>query len=151
MTLGNSTWLEQNRTIAACGAPNTIRCPGWALRELAAHEISWSSSAKIHRTVRCATGLSGETMEQWSTLPNGRLRWLRRNLQRRSQKSICNDRIRCTVWCATGLSGAAKGQTTSTVNHSKLQRSADVELTRQWTVECPVHHRTVRCAHRHNG
>jgi hypothetical protein len=47
-----------------------------------------------------------------------------------------------------GLSGAARGQKTSKVKSSKPQRSADMALTGQWIVPCPVHHRTVRCAHR---
>jgi hypothetical protein len=45
-----------------------------ALRELAALVFSQLSSTKIQRTVWCATGLSGETTEQRSTSPNGRLR-----------------------------------------------------------------------------
>jgi hypothetical protein len=43
-------------------------------RELAALGFSQLLSTKIHWTVRCATGLSGETTEQQSTSPNGRLR-----------------------------------------------------------------------------
>jgi hypothetical protein len=46
----------------------------------------------------------------------------------------------------TRLSGAPKGQTNSTANYSKPQRSDDVSCTGQWTVQCPVRHRTVRCA-----
>jgi hypothetical protein len=45
-----------------------------APRELAALGFSQSSSTKIHRTVQCTTRLSGETTEQRSTSPNGRLR-----------------------------------------------------------------------------
>jgi hypothetical protein len=52
------------------------------------------------------------------------------------------------VRCATGLSGAPTSQRAPTVNRSKTQRCADVARTGQWTVPCPVHHRTVRCAHR---
>jgi hypothetical protein len=55
------------------------------------------------------------------------------------------------VWCATGLSGAATGQRTSIVKRSKPQRRADVAHTRQWTVPCLVHHRTIRCAIDNNG
>jgi hypothetical protein len=45
-----------------------------APRELSALGFSQRESIKIHWTVWCAIGLSVETMEQWSTLPNGRLR-----------------------------------------------------------------------------
>jgi hypothetical protein len=51
-------------------------------------------------------------------------------------------------WERTGQSGAARGQETSMVNSSKPQRSADVAHTGQCTVQCPVHHQTVWCAHR---
>jgi hypothetical protein len=40
-----------------------------ALHELTALENSRSSSTKSHRTVRCATGLSGESSEQRSSSP----------------------------------------------------------------------------------
>jgi hypothetical protein len=40
-----------------------------ALCELAPLGFSQRSSTKNHRTVRCATGLSGETTEQRSTSP----------------------------------------------------------------------------------
>jgi hypothetical protein len=66
----------------------------------------------------------------------------------RSQKIVCDDRSHQIFRCATGLSGAAKEQTTSTLNHSKPQRSADVAHTGLWTVMCSMHHRTVWCAHR---
>jgi hypothetical protein len=69
----------------------------------------------------------------------------------RSQKTVCDDRSHQTIRCTTGLSGAARRQKTSTINNSKPQQSTDMALTGQWTVECPVHHRTLRCAHRHQG
>jgi hypothetical protein len=85
-------------------------------------------------------------MEQRSTRPNGRLRCQMNSEQCEVRSQNCKARTHRTVRCATGLSGAARGQRTSMVNHSKPQRSADVARTRQWTVQCPVHHRTVRCA-----
>jgi hypothetical protein len=60
------------------------------------------------------------------------------------QKSECIEHVRC----GTGLSGAATRQRVPTVNRSKPQCRADVARTGQWTVPCPVHHRTVWCAHR---
>ena len=77
------------------------------------------------------TGLSSEPSEQLSSSPNGRLRRLRRGLQRRSQETICDDRSHRTVGCATELFGAARRQNTSTIKTSKPQRSADVALTGQ--------------------
>jgi hypothetical protein len=60
-----------------------------ALRELAALGFSQSSSTKIHLTVRCTIGLSGETTEQWSTSPNGRLRDCAHSLQyQKSEDSL---------------------------------------------------------------
>jgi hypothetical protein len=40
-----------------------------APHELAALGFSQRASAIIHWTIRCATGLSGEPTEQWSTSP----------------------------------------------------------------------------------
>jgi hypothetical protein len=98
--------LEHTGSGVASGAADTIRCPGWAPRELAALGFSRRSSTKIHRTVRCATGLSGETTEQQSTSPNGRLRDCARSLQYqklddslRQQVTpdcpVCHQTVRC--------------------------------------------------------
>jgi hypothetical protein len=43
------------------GAPDSVRCPRLADGELAALGNRWSCTAKIHRTVRWCTGLSGES------------------------------------------------------------------------------------------
>jgi hypothetical protein len=85
--------LEHTGSGVASGAPDTIRCPGWAPRELAALGFSRRSSTKIHRTVRCATGLSGETTEQRST---ARLR---------AQSAVPEVRWQSTTTGHTGLSG----------------------------------------------
>jgi hypothetical protein len=61
--------LEHTRLGATSGAPDTIRAQAEAPRELTALKFSQSHSTKIHRTVRWATGLSGEPMEQLSTSP----------------------------------------------------------------------------------
>jgi hypothetical protein len=53
--------LEHTSFGAVSGAPDTVRCaPARAPHELAALEFSQSSSTKIHWTVQCTTGLSGE-------------------------------------------------------------------------------------------
>jgi hypothetical protein len=69
MTWGNSTKFGAYTIWCSHGASNTIMCPGWALRELAALGFSQCSSTIIHRTIWCTTGLSGETTEQQSTSP----------------------------------------------------------------------------------
>jgi hypothetical protein len=69
-----------------------------APHELAALGFSQRSSTKIHRTVRYATRLSGETTEQWSTSPNGRLA---------DCDTVCSTEVRSqsTISGYTGLSG----------------------------------------------
>jgi hypothetical protein len=56
----------------------------------------------------------------------------------RSQKTAYNVRLHQTIPCANRLSGSVRRQKTSMVNISKPQRSADVALTRQWIMQCPV-------------
>jgi hypothetical protein len=53
------------------------------------------------------------------------------------------------VWCGTGLFGAAIGQRVPMVNRSKPQRVCWRGTHRTVNSTYPVHHRTVRCAHRH--
>jgi hypothetical protein len=91
--------LEHTRPGAASGAPDTVWCPSWALCELVALGFSQRSSTIIHRTVRCTTGLFGETTEQRSTSPNDRLHWLQHSQQSRCQKLVCNVRIHQTDRC----------------------------------------------------
>jgi hypothetical protein len=104
------------------------------------------SSAIIHRTVRCSTGLSGVPCGATSTCANGRLQ----KLQEQRTVRDCARRVRggarrrtrqwtVTVRCTTGLSGG-----------STCQSSNGRTLTVGWrgwrTGQCPVVHRTVRCA-----
>jgi hypothetical protein len=89
-------------------------------------------------------------VSQWSngqtrTTIDCDVRWTVNSAQVRSQN--WEVRTHRTVRCATGLSGATIGQSTSMVNHSKPQWSADVAGTREWEVSCPVHHQSVRCTH----
>jgi hypothetical protein len=90
-----------------------------ALPELAALGVSQRSSTKIHRTVRCVTGLSHVTTSNGHLRPTVDCVTTRAVCSARSQKTVCDDRSHQAVRCTTGLSGAAKGQTTSTVNRSK--------------------------------
>jgi hypothetical protein len=61
-----------------------------------------------------------------------------------SRKSEHTGHVRCT----TGLSGAATGQRVSTVDRTKPQRACWHGTHRTVNSTCPMHHRTVRCAHR---
>jgi hypothetical protein len=129
-------------------AHRTVRYPGWRAQRTARSREFATLLRLYHRIIRCVTGLSGEPTEQRSTLPTVDCNQLCCSLKRQKVRDSLRCQVARTVWCATGLSGAPKGQTTSTVNSSKPQRSADVALTGQWTVECPLHHRIVRCTQR---
>jgi hypothetical protein len=75
------------------GAPGPHRCQPATLGKTKAH------SAKIHQTVRCATGLSGEPAEQQLYSANGRLwqelQWA--TVSRRSQSSEVRGALDCPV------------------------------------------------------
>jgi hypothetical protein len=75
----------------------------------------------------------------------------RSTVRLRAQSEALEVRRQSATTGRTGLSGAQKEQSTSTVNSSKPQQSVDATLTGQWTVACPVHHQTVRCAHRQSS
>jgi hypothetical protein len=102
--------------------------------------IPGARSAIIHRTVRCATGLSGEPPGQRLTGANGRL-------QKHSVVNSVPTEVRAQKSEGTGLSGVAPDCPVQQ-DDKQLQRStapnpndcADVARTGQCTV-------TVRCAH----
>jgi hypothetical protein len=80
---------------------------------------SEARSAIIHRTVRCATRLSGEPAEQ-------RLPTRQRSIVQRYSDEQCRGRSQSaevrghrTVRCGTRLSGAARRQASPMVNCSK--------------------------------
>jgi hypothetical protein len=108
-----------------CSQWHTRHCPVPSPRHLA----NWPLSGFPRATPLKTAGLSGEPTV------NGQLRptvdcadgGTVNSAEVRSQK--CKVRAHRTVRCATRLSGAARGQRTSTVNRSKLQRSADVART----------------------
>jgi hypothetical protein len=142
----NSTSLDQNRLVAASGAPD---CPVPWLE----HFANWPLSSFLGARPLKITGLSGVPPDcSVSSQSKGRLRQqLTVRLRPQSTALEVKRQSHRTVWCATGLCRAPKGQKSSTVNRSKPQRSANVALIGHWTVECPVHHRIVRCAHRQSS
>jgi hypothetical protein len=70
-------------------------------------------SAIIHRTVQCATGLSGVLAEQRLTRATGRLWRMNSTAQYRSRSQSSESEGHWTVRCGTGLSGAARGQSSN--------------------------------------
>jgi hypothetical protein len=97
----------------------TEQCPVHRLSRLANRPLSEILSARWLKIIE----LSGEPTEQRSTT---------------QQSEASEVRRQSTTSGHTGLSGAPQGQMSSMVNSSKLQRSADVARTGQWTVECSV-------------
>jgi hypothetical protein len=135
--------LEHTRFGVASGAPDTVRCPvctGHCPLPRLEHLVNWPLSGFLRAIPLKFTGLSGEPPDY----PVSQ----RSNVQLRPTVSIAEVRSQSAKSEHIGLSGAARGHKTSMVNSSKPQRTADVALSGQWTVQCPVHHRTVRCAHR---
>jgi hypothetical protein len=120
---------------ASSGAPDIVRCPSRGTSRTGRSRV-FSLCVRYNSSDCPVCERSNSQLRQRSTA----LTWV----QWTEQKS--------EVWIAkserTGLSGAAIGQKTSTVKRSKPQRLADVARTGQWTVQCSVHHRTVRYAHR---
>jgi hypothetical protein len=103
----------------------------------------WARSTIIHRTARCATGLSGEPAEQ-------RLSARQQPTAQMNSSEQCRDRSQrspdCPVWHRT----VRCSKKTKPFNGQLLQTLTDA-LT--WCAPevnsgCPVRHRTVRCAHR---
>jgi hypothetical protein len=108
--------------IGLSGVHQTVsRAQAGALHELAALGNSQRSSTKFHRTVWCAPDCPVRprvmvSFAQWSTAP---------------QSEATKVKRQTTMADCSGLSGAPKGQTTSTINSSKPQQSADMALTGQ--------------------
>jgi hypothetical protein len=103
--------------------------------------FSRRTSAIIHRTVRCTTGLSGAPAEQRLTARNGRL----------CKVNNANQMSEQTVRGGTGLSGVAPDCSVpheDKASNGRPAPSPNRRMTWRHTGHCPVVHRTVRCAHR---
>jgi hypothetical protein len=141
--LGNSTKFGAKTSIGAASCtPNTIWCPGRAPKRTSRSRVFPESL--LYNSPDCSA--NQRRNGQMCPMVDCGEQWTMDNTEVRSQN--CKVKTHRTVRCATGLPGAARGQTTSMVNCSKPQRSADMARIGQWTVSCPVHHRTVRCDHR---
>jgi hypothetical protein len=80
-----------SQLLLGLGAPDSVRCARPASGEQATLGTRRRRTAIIHRTVRCCTGLSGDSSAAKSSLSG--------EVQRRTAK------IHRTVWWCTGLSG----------------------------------------------
>jgi hypothetical protein len=132
-------------------SPDNVRCTKELEAELATFGKMGGRSAIIHRTVRCNTGLSGVPAEQ---------RLLR------AQQSTANafNALQCTPESEQRQTAHRTVYRTCPVHHRITQRPHQSEL--QWSEpngrltwlahrtvsggapDCPVAHRTVRCAMR---
>jgi hypothetical protein len=85
------------------GAPDCVRCTRVNQLKLLSFGFSRRSSAIIHRTVQCATGLSGAPAGQRLSARNGRLC----KVNSANQMSEHRSKGHRTIRCSTGLSGVA--------------------------------------------
>jgi hypothetical protein len=137
------------------GAPDSVRCARTCLGEQSALGTRRQHTAINHRTVRWCTGLSGESSTTKSSLSaniqrrttkiHWTVRWANGRLRQRSDaQSARNAWARQRSAEGTGLSGVPTA--------AKLQRSDAPEKEGDRAPDsyrdCPVAHRTVRCATR---
>jgi hypothetical protein len=115
------------------GALDSVRCARLNSGEQAALGRRRRRSAIIHRTVQWCTGLSGEPTVGWA---NGQPR------NPRVTRGQANGQMgHQTVWCAPDSVRCANGSKTATVVYASYGRKSG-------TGQCPMVHRTVRCATR---
>jgi hypothetical protein len=123
--------------------PDSVRCTREFQSKLATFGNSGSRSAIIHQTVRCSTGLSSVPAEQRLLHANGRLQRAVNVLQC-AQKSEQSQKAHRTLNSDCLVAQMSEAPTV------KIQRPGDVagapDSVRWRTGQCPVAHRTVRCA-----
>jgi hypothetical protein len=115
------------------GAPDSVRCARLALVKRLLSRTEQRRSAKIHRTVRWCTGLSGEPMVGRA---NGRPRNPRVTHGRANGLNGAPDCPVCTGQCPVR-------QRLQIVNGRLCQNRKEI-----CTGQCPVVNRTVRCTSR---
>jgi hypothetical protein len=122
----------------------TGQCPVLQRRATLNSPTSGIRSAIIHRTCPVHTGLSGEPAEQRLLRANGRLQRIKCALARAEEQS--------TRGWYTGQSTGLVRCTTGQLGRPTSQSSNGQNPTAWWhgwrTGQCPVAHRTVRCATR---
>jgi hypothetical protein len=126
--------LAHHRTVS--GAPGKIDF------KLFTFGFPRRSSAIIHRTVRCATGLSGAQRS------NDHLR-ATVNSESEQCRTVHAVEVRAGVQRGTGLSGVAPDCPVPHEDKASNGRPAPTlrkKMSWRHTGQCPVAHRTVRCA-----
>jgi hypothetical protein len=121
------------QSLLSLGAPDSVRCARLALANLSLSGNHQRRTAKIHRSVRWCTGLSGESIVSWG---NGRPRIPRVMRDRANGHIGAPDCPVCTGQCPVR-------QRLSDSNGRLCQRRKEMS-----TGQCPVVHQTVRCANR---
>jgi hypothetical protein len=138
-----------NRSAPWSGAPDCPVChwtvsgaPGKNDFKLFTFGFPRRTSAIIHRSVWCATGLSGAPAEQRSSARNGRLCKANSANQMSEQRSEGHR----TVRCRTGLSGVAPDCPVpheDKASNGRPTPSPNGRMTWWHTGHCPVAHRTL--------
>jgi hypothetical protein len=114
--------------------PDSVRCTRVNQLKLFSFGFPRRSSAIIHRTVRCATGLSRAPAEQRLSVRNGRLCKVNSAIQMSEQM------VRGAPDCLVPHEDKA--------SNGRPAPSPNDRMTWRRTGHCPVAHRTLRCAHR---
>jgi hypothetical protein len=133
------------------GALDNVRCTRVNQLKLLSFGFPRRSSAIIHRTVwchrtvLCATGLSGAPAEQRLHARNGRLWRVNSAAQCHGRSQSRRSEGHRTVRCDTGLSGATWRQSLQRSTSSKPWRQGYVAAHRTLSGGAPD---TVRCTHR---
>jgi hypothetical protein len=115
-------------------AHRTVQCTRVNQLKLLSFGFSRRSSAIIHRTVRCATGLSDAPAGQRLPARNGRLCKVNSAIQMSEQM------VRGALDCPVSHEDKA--------SNARPAPSPNGRMTWRRTGHCPVAHRTVQCAHR---
>jgi hypothetical protein len=115
------------------GAPDSVRCTRLASANLLLSGLHRRRTAKIHRTIRWCTGLSGEPTVSRA---NGRPQSLRATRGKCQRSEGAPDCPVCTGQCPVRQ---------RLQDHNGRLRQIRKEIR---TGQCPVVHRTVRCARR---
>jgi hypothetical protein len=115
-----------SRSQLSLGAPDSVRCARLALVKRPLSRLRRWRTAKIHRTVRWCTGLSGEPTVSRANSPP----W-----------NPCATRGKCQR--SDGAPDCPVRQRLQDCNGRLRQRRKEIR-----TGQCPVVHRTVRCARR---
>ena len=133
--LGSSSQdsAQSGSTGLSGGAPDSVRCARLARANWPLSGIHRRRTAINHRTVRWCTGLSGEPTIGRA---NGRPRNPRATRGRANDQKGAPDCLVCTGQCPVR-------QRLQSANSRLRQRRKEIH-----TRQCPVVHRTVRCARR---